>query len=106
MLAGRAGRAQKVYLITNSRRSPTRYEMEPGELVHAILDLEARGWELLGIFHSHPAGPLTPSPTDVAEAYYPDSAYVICAPVRDEWQARAFEIKDGCAREIPFQIEI
>jgi proteasome lid subunit RPN8/RPN11 len=105
LLAGRAGRIDKVYLITNAQASPVRYEMEPGELIEAILEMERADWELLGIFHSHPAGPPTPSPTDVAQAYYPDSAYLICSPGAENWQGRAFEIRDGSPREILLTIE-
>jgi proteasome lid subunit RPN8/RPN11 len=62
--------------------------------------MEARGWELLGIFHSHPAGPAIPSETDVRRAYYPDSLYLICAPdERGEWHARAFSIVSGAVEE-------
>lgn len=104
LLAGRSGRVEKVYLITNVQPSPTRYEMEPGQLIEAILEMEKTEWELLGIFHSHPAGPPTPSPTDIAQAYYPDSAYIICSPAEVGWQARAFEIRDGQAREVELAI--
>ena len=105
LLGGLDGRVEKVYLIPNVTPSPVRYSMAPGELVRAILEIEERAWELLGIFHSHPAGPAIPSPTDIAEAYYPDSAYIICAPdAGGRWQARAFEIRDGEAREIPIRI--
>jgi proteasome lid subunit RPN8/RPN11 len=105
LLAGRDGRIHKVYLTTNAQHSPVRYEVEPGELIRAIIEIEEDGWDLIGIFHSHPSGPPTPSPTDVAEAYYPDSAYVICSPQREGWRARAFEIRDGIAREIGLTIE-
>jgi proteasome lid subunit RPN8/RPN11 len=106
LLGGQGGRVEKVYLMANATPSPVRYSMEPEKLIQTILEIEERGWELLGIFHSHPAGPPTPSATDIAEAYYPDSAYVICAPGPDgRWQARAFEIKSGGAREIPIRVE-
>ncbi|HLB47385.1 MAG TPA: M67 family metallopeptidase [Anaerolineales bacterium] len=104
LLAGRDGRTEAVYLIANAERSPTRYSMEPGELIRAIVEIEDNGWELIGIFHSHPAGPPIPSPTDIAEAYYPDSAYVICYPADKGWQARAFEIRDGKVGEVGVQI--
>ena len=74
-------------------------------MIAAILEMEQADWELLGIFHSHPAGPPTPSPTDVAAAYYPDSAYLICSPGLVDWQMRAFEIRDGGVREIELRIE-
>ncbi|MEK7278690.1 MAG: M67 family metallopeptidase [Chloroflexota bacterium] len=106
LLGGRGGKVEKVYLMENAARSPVRYSMEPEALIRVIEETEERGWDLVGIFHSHPAGPLSPSATDIAEAYYPDSAYVICAPDADgRWQAKAFEIKEGRAREIPLLIE-
>lgn len=105
LIAGAGGRVQSLYLITNAEHSPTRYRMDSTELLNALDEMDERNLDLLGIFHSHPAGPPTPSPTDVAEAYYPDSAYLICSPVSGQWQGRAFEIRDGNAREIEFKIE-
>jgi len=106
VLGGQGGRVLKVYPVSNATPSPVRYTMEPNEQVRAMMEIEERGWELVGIFHSHPAGPPVPSETDVAEAYYPDSAYVICAPDSDGgWQARAFELKNGTAREIELHIK-
>lgn len=104
LLAGRDGNTQRVHLITNTKRSPTRFYMEPKELYRAIIEIEDNGLELIGIFHSHPAGPPTPSATDIAEAYYPDSAYVICYPADKGWQARAFEVRDGKVGEVGVQI--
>jgi proteasome lid subunit RPN8/RPN11 len=105
LLAGGAARAEKVYLITNTRHSAVRYEMAPGELLAAFEEIDAHNWQLQAIFHSHPHGPAEPSPTDIAEAYYPDSAYIICAPADGGWQARAFEIQSGKVREIPLAIQ-
>jgi proteasome lid subunit RPN8/RPN11 len=106
LLGGQGGRVLKVYPIPSAAPSPVRYSMEAGAQVEAMLEMEERGWELIGIFHSHPAGPPVPSATDLAEAYYPDSAYVICAPdSAGHWQARAFELREGRAREVELRIE-
>ncbi|MBM4422476.1 MAG: M67 family metallopeptidase [Chloroflexi bacterium] len=105
LLGGKVGQTLAVYCVSNADASPTRFSMEPGELIRTLIEIEDRGWELMGIFHSHPAGPPTPSATDIAEAYYPDSAYIICSPGEGGWQARAFEIRDGAAREIDLRIE-
>ncbi len=101
LLAGRDGRAERLYAVENMRHSPTAYEMEPAQQVRAMIDIEAGGLELLGIFHSHPHGPARPSPSDVAQALYPDAAHVIISLVdRERPSARAFLIRDGQAREI------
>jgi proteasome lid subunit RPN8/RPN11 len=105
LLAGAGGEVQHLYLITNAEHSPTRYRMDSAELLNALNEMDERGWELISIFHSHPAGPPVPSPTDIAEAYYPDSAYLICSPAASgQWQGRAFEIRNGQAREIGLEI--
>lgn len=81
------------YPGTNTVASATRYTMDIHEVVVAFRDMRAAGWRLGAIVHSHPGGPPTPSPTDIAEAYYPDAAMMIVslagpAPVTRVWSAR------------------
>jgi proteasome lid subunit RPN8/RPN11 len=104
LLAGGDGQVQKVYLITNIDHSPVSYQMAPAELLQALTEMDERGWGLLAIFHSHPAGPPIPSPTDISQAYYPDSAYAIFSLANNQWQARMFEIKDSAVRELTYEI--
>jgi proteasome lid subunit RPN8/RPN11 len=105
LLAGKEGLVERVYLIENIRHSRTDYFMDPSQQVQAMLEMEAAGWELASIFHSHPAGPLWPSTTDVDRAYYPDAVYLILAPATaQEWQMRGFEINAGQVREVPIKI--
>lgn len=107
LLAGRlapamTAHAQMWYPIENEWHSPTRYRMEARALLAAFDDMEARGLELVGIAHSHPHGPGHPSPTDVAEAYYPEAVYLIAAPdMTGAWQVRAFTITAGQALAVP-----
>jgi [CysO sulfur-carrier protein]-S-L-cysteine hydrolase len=114
MLAGIGGRVYRVYQVENIHHSPTVYELNPAQQIAAFLDLEAAGWELNGIYHSHPAGPAEPSPTDIAQAYYPDSVYVIVSPMPASgtlapggraWQARGFRIEAHQVREVPIVVE-
>jgi [CysO sulfur-carrier protein]-S-L-cysteine hydrolase len=94
LLAGdERGWVTAVYPITNILHSPTAYEMDPGQQLQAMLNLEAAGWQLLAIYHSHPHGPETPSPTDIALAFYPESAYIIVS-LRERFEpaVRAFQI--------------
>lgn len=60
----------------------------PSRLIDYIVDdqtllqqfaFEARGEEMVAIYHSHPASPAFPSATDALRAYYPDAAYIICS---------------------------
>ncbi len=105
LLGGPPGLVRQVYPVENVRHSPVEYTMDPAEQVRVMLEIEAAGWEVCGIFHSHPAGPPVPSPSDVAQAYYPEAAYVILAPDRQgAWSARAFEIDGGRAREIGLEV--
>ncbi len=106
LLGGVGGRVLGVYPVENALHSPLAYSMEPQAQVETMMLIEELGWDLLGIFHSHPAGPAIPSQTDVRQAYYPESLTVILAPGRDRaWQARAFRIDEGRVEEAQVVIE-
>jgi [CysO sulfur-carrier protein]-S-L-cysteine hydrolase len=105
LLAGTGEQVDRVYAVENIHHSPTTYEMNPAQQVAAFLEIEAAGWELRGIYHSHPAGPAEPSPTDIAQAFYPESVYLIVSQnAKGEWQMRGFSIEAGQAREAPVHI--
>lgn len=105
LMAGRENQVTHLYPIRNIRRSPVEYEMDPAEQLAAMMDLEERGWELIGIYHSHPHGPQLPSSTDVTLAYYPEAAYVIVSLYeRHRPQVRAFTIASGEVGEIPIHV--
>ncbi|UCG26261.1 MAG: M67 family metallopeptidase [Chloroflexota bacterium] len=105
LLAGQADRVRRVYPVSNIRKSPAAYEMDPAEQLAAMIDMEERDWELLAIYHSHPHGPQVPSSADVSQAYYPEAAYVIVSLAdRRRPRARAFTIISEQIGEIPFKI--
>jgi [CysO sulfur-carrier protein]-S-L-cysteine hydrolase len=99
LLAGINDRVEKVFLVRNQAQSPERFVMDPCEQLNAFDWIDASGFVLLGIFHSHPAGPETVSATDIAEAAY-DVVHVVCSKVDDQWKLRGFWIEDGKAAEI------
>jgi proteasome lid subunit RPN8/RPN11 len=106
LLAGRGDRAYAFYPTRNAARSPTRYDIDPQDLLRVTLELEARGEEVWGIFHSHPATPAYPSRTDVRLAFYPSAFYLICStadPTRPV--LRAFRIVDGAVSEVAVHAE-
>ena len=94
LLAGKDGQVEKVYLTTNIKASPFRYEVDPEELVAILEEINSKAQELLGIFHSHPGGRAYPSPEDVRLAFYPGARYVIIG-LDPELEVRAFWIKEG-----------
>jgi proteasome lid subunit RPN8/RPN11 len=57
---------------------------------------EGQGWEISGVFHSHPVGEPMPSPTDVAMAWDPDWIHLIVGGGR----LGAFRISDGEVEEV------
>jgi proteasome lid subunit RPN8/RPN11 len=78
------------------------FELDPETLARQ-LDFEDAGLAMTAIYHSHPAGPETPSPIDISRTLeaYPDSIMIVCSladvanPV-----LRAFRVACGRASEI------
>ena len=89
---------QAFYPGTNFRASPTRFELDRLELIAALKDMDRRNWALGAIVHSHPAGPATPSRTDLAEANYPESLMLIASFATATPDLQAWElVADGDA---------
>jgi len=87
-------RVAAVIPTTNELHSPVRYRIDPQEQIAAFNQIDAQGLELVGIYHSHPAGPSFPSAIDIAEAFYPEAAYLIWSAPTGEWLCHAFLIQD------------
>lgn len=102
LLAGNKDRVEKVLFVRNQAQSPVRFVMDPYEQLNAFDWIDGNGFELLGIFHSHPAGPETVSPTDIAEAAY-NVVYVICSQTSNQWKLRGFHIENGEVTEVTLQ---
>ncbi len=104
LLAGKGERVEKVLLVANQARSAVRFRMDPREQLQAFNWMDAHQLDLLGIFHSHPAGPETPSATDMAEAAYP-VVHVIWSRSGGIWQARGFWIEGQCLSRVDLEVE-
>jgi proteasome lid subunit RPN8/RPN11 len=103
LLAGKDDRVEKVLLVRNQAQSPVRFVMDPYEQIQAFEWIESNGLELLGIFHSHPAGPEVASATDIAEAAY-KVVHLIWSRQESHWQARGFWIENESATEVSLKI--
>ena len=104
LLAGKEARVELVLGIPNIEHSRVRFRMEPRAQWRAFQRIESLELELIGIYHSHPAGPNHPSATDAAEEMY-RVVNIIWYRVNREWRARAYRIEAGKSTEVPLQIE-
>lgn len=97
VLAGSRGTSDRPAVATtahqtaNAAETPTlRYSIDPEELLGVVETVEQAGREVVGFYHSHPAGPTSPSDTDHREATWADHHYIIASlagrpPTLDAW---------------------
>lgn len=104
LLAGMDASVLLTMPIANQRHSPVGYNMEPRELLEALLYLRAHNLEMLGSYHSHPLGLSEPSSRDIMEFAYPGTAMVILTKEKNRWHIRGFEIISDRFLEIALQI--
>jgi proteasome lid subunit RPN8/RPN11 len=106
ILAGEGSTITKLFRAKNAELSPMRYNIDPRELLNIYQEIERRGWEFLGIYHSHIHSQAYPSSTDVQLALWPDSLYFIVSLMdKERPQIRAFRIVDGVISEEDLEVE-
>lgn len=99
--AGRpTGEVGEVYPCRNADASARTYTVEPRDLLRAMRDTEARGVELVGVWHSHTHTDAYPSPTDVRQAVDPAWVYVLVSLRHGEPALRAYRIRDAVIAEV------
>lgn len=88
-----AGQIVAILPVENAARDKIiTYHMEPMAQHRAFMEMEAQGWELVGIYHSHPVSRAYPSKTDQGLAFdpfdeqplYPDCVYFIVSLAHDD----------------------
>jgi [CysO sulfur-carrier protein]-S-L-cysteine hydrolase len=80
LLAGLDAGVMQVLPIANIAAKPQQmFEMDASALLPALKQIDAAGWTLLGIYHSHPRSDPIPSQKDIASVKlnYPHIAHVI-----------------------------
>jgi proteasome lid subunit RPN8/RPN11 len=81
-----------------------RYGVDPLEQFNAFRQIANHGWNLLAIYHSHLAGSPEPSPTDIAQATYPEAVYLVWSRSEQGWVCRAYQIYQDRGREIEIKL--
>lgn len=79
----------------------SRYVIDAREQLAAFREMDARGEELVAIYHSHPVSQPYPSPTDRAEAHYPDAIYLLVSLRTGTPELHGYRIDEGFVREVP-----
>jgi proteasome lid subunit RPN8/RPN11 len=96
MIGGSDGTATTVYRARNAEASPLRYSLDAQDQFRIMKEMEERGEELIGIYHSHTSSAAYPSQTDVNLATYPDAVYLIVSLENsDRPDIKGFWIRDG-----------
>lgn len=93
LLLGRPDTVTRLHPARNADASPTRYTIDPRDHFDALRAARAEGLAVIGVWHSHPAGGATPSPTDTAEAVS-DFLYLIVG-LSPAPEVRAWQLVDG-----------
>ena len=89
----------------NADASARTYTVDPRDMLRASRVADARGDEIVGVWHSHTHTDAYPSPTDVAQAVDPGWLYVIVSLRDDAPVLRAYRIVDERIAEVAVALE-
>ncbi len=95
----------QAYRCRNAAASGRLYEVHPLDHLHADRDADAKGLQIVGVYHSHTHTDAWPSPTDVAQAPDPDWHYVIISLRHPSPVVRSFRIAGGHIAEEPIELD-
>jgi len=86
----------------NLANDPHRFVLDPKGHIDAEREARGRGLDVIGFYHSHPHSAPQPSPTDLAEASYPDHLYLIVSLRAEPAEVRLFRLDGGNFLEVGF----
>lgn len=94
-LIGTEGRILRHYPVTNAERRNDHFTFEPNEQLAAYRTAGQEGLEVMGVYHSHPASPATPSAEDVRLARKSALLHIIVSLMNGGTIVKGFYIKEG-----------
>jgi len=106
LIGSKDGLPAHCYPIANIATAPQRlFAMDPAQQIAAMRSMREQGEELFAIYHSHPAGPSIPSATDLAQANYPETLYLIISlQTRGVLEMQGFLLNGDTITEVPLEI--
>ena len=95
LLIGTADMVEDAAPARNTKRSRTKFQVEPADHFAAMRRARSAGFQIIGAYHSHPSGPSGPSDTDRARLTDPAMFHVIISLAHGTRTVRAFRLADG-----------
>lgn len=90
------GRPVRVFPATNIDASPNTYRLDSSDQIRISQEIDDQGWTTWAFYHSHTHSEGYPSPTDRAQAFYPQVRYAILSlEHREQPVLRSFFIQQG-----------
>jgi Predicted metal-dependent protease of the PAD1/JAB1 superfamily len=100
-LSGSGEVVKEVIPLTNVDRSAEHFSFDPKEQFQAVKDARAKGYELIAVYHSHPASPARLSAEDLRLANDPRIVYIIVSLQNpDQPVLKAFKVNSGVVSEV------
>jgi proteasome lid subunit RPN8/RPN11 len=99
------GRVSEVWPCRNADASAITYTVDSRDMLAAMRAADARGEDIIGVWHSHTHTDAYPSPTDVRQAVDPAWMYVIVSLRDIAPMLRAYRIRDGKIAEVRVELD-
>ena len=112
LVAASGDEAVRVYRVANVHDHPQYgYVVDGRELYERLDEIEAAGWRLGAIYHSHPRTAPIPSQTDINLAFvpavgavWPGSLYIIVGFESAAAEVRAYRIESDTPEEVVLSV--
>jgi proteasome lid subunit RPN8/RPN11 len=102
-LAGTGNEVKEILPMSNIDRSPEHFSFSPEEQFDAFQKAQSSGYDLIGVYHTHPATPARMSAEDIRLAHDTSLTYMIYSLRMDEIKAFKIDV-DKKVTELPIEV--
>jgi proteasome lid subunit RPN8/RPN11 len=89
--------------MVNVDASAEHFSFSPEEQFRVMKDARVKGFEMIAVYHSHPATPARLSEEDIRLAYDPDMVHVIISLKDGNVDIKAFSVRDSVVGEVKME---